>query len=122
MKINFSKVTKTPTDFTIKNDGLVMSGEIVYTSYAIAELKATLKGFVKVDCVSCDTTFTQTLDEVLELRLSDGLYNASNETLEDIIEIEDSIIDFDAVLESEIELIKNDYHRCDDCLNTIEEN
>ena len=122
MKINFSKITRTPTDFTISFNNLVMSGEVVYTKYASADLKASLKGSCEVDCASCGDTFTKELNEQLELRLSDGLYSASNETLEDIIEIENGTIDFDELLQSELELIKNDYHRCESCLNTTEEN
>jgi len=122
MKINFSKITKTPTDFKINLDDLAVEGEVVYTKYALADLKATLTGLLEVDCVSCGETFKEKLDETLELTLSDGIYTATNETLEDVIEIENSIVNFDELFQSEIELIKNDYHRCESCLNTTEEN
>ena len=122
MKIPFSRITKNPLAFKVEHENMVMQGELIYKSYALAHLNATLKGSLELMCDSCAENFSRDFNETLELGLSHGVYHQNNETLEEIIEIESSIVDMDELLLSEIALIKSDYHQCDNCLNTIEEN
>ena len=122
MKIPFSRITKNPLSFKVESKKMVMQGELIYKSYALAHLKATLEGSLELVCDSCGEHFSRDFSETLELGLSDGVYHQNNETLEEIIEIESSIVDMDELLLSEIELIKSDYHQCDNCLHTTKEN
>ncbi len=47
--------------------------------------------------------------------ISDGIYEDTDNIEIDVIESLDSVADLDEILESEIELIKSDYHNCDNC-------
>ena len=55
------------------------------------------------------------VDEKLHLLLSDGVYK-KDESDYLVIEIEDSLINFEDIIESELNSIRSDYHICDDCL------
>ena len=77
-------------------------------------LKAKLDGFIDVDCSRCAEKFNLKVNEDIEFFISDGLYD-SDEAQLDVIESFDSIVDLDELLNSEIELIKSDYLRCDSC-------
>jgi hypothetical protein len=58
------------------------------------------------------------LHDKVQMLLSDGIYNGSDETY-DVIEM-NGMIDMGEVLHSEIELIRSDYHTCESCKQTDE--
>ena len=55
------------------------------------------------------------VDEELQLLLSDGIYKG-DESEYLLIEVENSLIDFNEIIESELNSIKSDYHICENCL------
>jgi len=113
MNIPFRRITPTPTDFNIDHDGVTFSGEVTYTERNLALLKAELKGEITLTCDICAEDFATMLHEKIEILISNGIYSGSDERY-DVVEI-DEILDFDALMHSEIELIRNDYHSCNDC-------
>ena len=114
MKITLRKVTKIPLDFEIKSNEITFKGFLQYHSNKLILLKAKLDGFIDVDCSQCAEKFNLKVNEDIEFFISDGLYD-SDEAQLDVIESFDSIVDLDELLNSEIELIKSDYLRCDSC-------
>jgi len=71
-----------------------------------------LFGNVEVECIKCLKTFKKEIDEDVKFKIVKPPYKGFDEEY-DIIEMEK----FDPVLllESEAELIKNDYNVCDKC-------
>jgi uncharacterized metal-binding protein YceD (DUF177 family) len=112
MQIPFRKIGKVAQKFELKSDLLTFKGTLRYDSSSLLELHAQLEGEILLQCDICAEEFTEHIDEELEFFISDGAY--SGEEL-DVVEATDSIVDLDEILNSEIELIKNDYHRCSSC-------
>ena len=113
MNLPFRRITKTPTAFETDAQGVTLKGEVVFTERNLALLQASLSGEITLTCDICAEDFATMLNEKIELLVSDGVYKGFDDTY-DVIEIQETL-DLDALLESEIELIKSDYHSCEDC-------
>ena len=115
MKVILRRVTKTPLDFELKSDEITFKGYLEYHSGKLILLKATISGLLSKPCDICAEDFMLPLDEEVEFFISDGLYNNDNSLELDVIESFDGNADLDEILNSEIELIKSDYHSCPNC-------
>jgi len=115
MKIELRKVSSTPLDFEVKSDEMTFKGYLQYDADKLILLKAGLNGEIDVNCDICAEEFRLDIDEDLEFFISDGLYEKREESLLDVVESLDSTIDLEAILSSELELIKSDYHSCENC-------
>ncbi len=93
-----------------------MKGTLESTKRDFVLMNAHLSGNLQVPCDVCAEPFDIMLDEDVRLLLYNGVYNGSDDKY-DIIEVEISIINMDELLNSEIELIKSDYHSCETCNN-----
>ena len=114
MKIKLIKVGKTPLDFDIKSNEITFKGFLQYHADKLILLEVKLTGLIDVECSQCAERFKLNIDEDIKFFISDGLYKGNNSEL-DVIESFDSIADLDELLNSEIELIKSDYIRCENC-------
>ena len=117
MKIGFAKVGTTAIPFEISKGNLNFSGTLSKFSRYLIELEAKITGDLEVTCDLCAEEFTDSVNESVKFHHSDGLSKVENESLEDIVEIEDSIIDLDELLVSELELYKSNYFSCENCKN-----
>lgn len=115
MNIPFKRITKTPTEFETSAGGVTLKGDVVFKERNLALLQAELSGEIMLTCDVCAEDFATMLNEKIELLVSDGVYKGFNETF-DVIEIQETL-DFDELIHSEIELIRSDYHSCDNCKN-----
>lgn len=115
MQIVLRKITKTPLDFEVKSDEITFKGYMQYDSGKLILLKAKLSGKITTDCDICADEFKLDIDEDLELFISDGLYESSEEYPQDIIEVLNSVVDLEELMSSEIALIKSDYLSCENC-------
>ena len=77
-------------------------------------VKGRLVGDVEVECIKCLKEFNKAVDEEVKFKVVKPPFNGFDEKY-DIIEMENFSID--ELLNSEIELIKNDYNICNSCLN-----
>ena len=117
MKIGFAKVGNKAIPFEITKGNLNFSGTLSKFSRYLIELEAKITGDLEVPCDLCAEAFTDAVNESVKFHLSDGLSRVENESLEDIVEIEDSMIDLEEILESELELYKSNYFSCENCKN-----
>ncbi|MEA3227893.1 MAG: hypothetical protein U9P38_02350 [Campylobacterota bacterium] len=117
MKVTLRKITKTPLDFNVKSNEITFKGYLQYDSGKLILLKADLNGSVTTQCSSCGEDFQLPLDEKIEFFISDGLYNDEHNIDIDVVESFNSSVDIDEILISELELIKSDYHSCENCKN-----
>jgi hypothetical protein len=115
MKVMLRKVTKTPLDFDVKSNEITFKGYLEYHSGKLILLKAKLIGKLEKPCDICAKNFKLELNEDVEFFISDGLYEDDTSIELDVVESLDGFVDIEELLNSEIELIRSDYHRCDDC-------
>ena len=115
MKIEFRKVPHTPKEFNAEFNSVKIEGTFCKISQSLVKVDAILKGSTDVDCCRCGTSEIINVDEDLHLLLSDGLYK-KDESEYLVIEVENGLIDFDDIIESELNSVKSDYHICNSCL------
>jgi hypothetical protein len=114
MEVTLRKVGKTPLDFEIKSDKITFKGYLEYYTGKLVSLKADLIGSVVTQCNTCGEEFDLIVDEKINFFISDGLYSGDNIDI-DVVESFNSLANLDELLDSEIELIKSDYHSCENC-------
>ena len=114
MQVTLRKITKTPLDFEIKSNEITFKGYLEYHAGKLILLKADINGSVDAQCSTCGEDFDLMLNEKIEFFISDGLYDGDNIDI-DVVESFNSAVDLDELLISEIELIKSDYHSCENC-------
>ncbi len=115
MKVTLRKINKTPLDFEIKSNEIAFKGYLQYHSGKLILLKADLNGLLNTECSKCGEEFELTVDEKVEFFISDGLFSDEDSIDLDVVESFDSTADLDELLNSELELIKSDYHSCENC-------
>ena len=115
MKIEFRKVPQTPKELEVEYNSVKLEGTFCKISQSLVKVDAVLLGNIDIDCCRCGITEVIEVDEELHLLLSDGIYN-KDESEYLVIEVENNLIDFDEIIESELNSIKSDYHICKDCL------
>jgi len=113
MKIEFRKVPSNPKDFKVKFNSVEIEGIFCKMSSTLVKIDASLSGITQINCDRCGKEEDVPVNEKLDFLLSDGVY--TKETDELVIEIEDSFIDFDEIIQSELSSIQSDYHICDEC-------
>ena len=116
MKVTLRKVTRTPLDFEVKSDEITFKGYLEYHGGKLILLKAILSGLLQKSCDVCAKEFKMPLDEEVEFFISDGIYEDENGIELDVVESFNDMADIDELLNSEIELIKSDYHSCENCI------
>jgi|UniRef100_UPI0040486610 uncharacterized metal-binding protein YceD (DUF177 family) len=115
MKIEFRKVPQVTKELVVDYNSVKIEGTFCKISQSLVKVDAVLQGTTDIDCCRCGITEIIEVDERLELLLSDGVYK-KDESEYLVIEVENSLIDFDEIIESELNSIKSDYHICDKCL------
>jgi len=116
MKIGFVKVGSQPIPFEISKDKLIFSGTMVKFSRSLIELEAKITGILEMPCDICAEDFDNTIEESVKFHISDGICK-DDDSEYDIIEIDNSMIDLDEILNSELELYKSNYFSCSNCKN-----
>ena len=114
MKVILRKVTKTPLDFKIKSKEITFKGFLQYHAGKLILLEADLSGITDTECSKCGEEFKLSVDEKVKFFLTDGLYDGDDIEF-DVVENFNDSVDLNELLDSEIELIKSDYHSCNDC-------
>ncbi len=116
MKIGFIKVGTQPIAFDISKEKLTFSGTLVKFSRSLLELEAKITGSLHMPCDICAEDFESPVNESVKFHISDGICKDDDSEF-DIIEIDNSMIDLDEILGSEIELFKSNYFSCPNCKN-----
>jgi len=115
MKVVLRKVTKRPLDFEVKSDEITFKGYLEYHSGKLILLHAKLNGSLMTPCDICAEEFKLDVNEDVKFFVSDGLYEDDGTLDLDVVESFNGNADIDELLHSEIELIRSDYHTCDNC-------
>ena len=115
MKIEFRKAPQTSKELEVDYNSVKIEGTFCKISQSLVKVDAVLKGSTDIDCCRCGITEVIEVDEELHLLLSDGVYK-KDESEYLVIEVENGLIDFNEIIESELNSIKSDYHICNNCL------
>ncbi len=117
MKIEFRKVPTIQKDFCIDFNSVKFSGTFCKISQKLVKIESTISGNTDVACCKCGATFNIVLDEKVDFLLSNGIYSSDDERDSDkiIIEIIGDFIDFEEILQGELESLRSDYHICEAC-------
>ncbi len=118
MKVTLRKITKTPLDFELKSNEITFKGYLEYHTGKLILLKANLSGILIKDCDICAEEFKLSVDEDVEFFICDGIYEDDSDIELDVVEVLNDIVDMDELLNSELELIKSDYHSCENCIKS----
>jgi len=120
MRIVLRKVTKTPLDFEVESDEITFKGYLGYHNAKLILLKAVINGRLKKSCDLCAEDFYLEVNEDVEFFINDGIFEDDGNTILDVVESLNGNVDIEELLHSEIELIKSDYHLCDNCKESDE--
>jgi len=116
MKIEFSKLPRNANEFEINQDSVKFSGTFSRITGTIARINSNIIGNCDVECCKCASTINKSIDQEIVYTLSDGAISLKDERENEIIiEVNNHIVDFDDILNSELESIKSDYYICDNC-------
>jgi uncharacterized metal-binding protein YceD (DUF177 family) len=121
MKIDFKKINHSPLEFDLSDQDVKFKGNLKYHTRGLLLLDATLSGNIKIECDLCGSEFLMPIDESIEFFVSNGIHDQHDEEL-DVVEITGGIIDIRELLNSEIELFKSGYYRCENCKTEEERN
>lgn len=80
----------------------------------LLKLSGVLKGSITLICDLSGEEYDRALHESLGFYLSDGIVNLDSEHFEDIFECKDGNINLSEILDSELEMIRCDYHTKND--------
>jgi uncharacterized metal-binding protein YceD (DUF177 family) len=116
LEIAFRKIAKEALDFELTKENIKLFGKVFRKSSNLVLLKADLVGQLGHICDRCGKDLNVEINEPLEILLSDGIYKDEMDKI-DVVEFYGGAIDFDEILQSEIESIKSGYHYCDICKN-----
>ena len=114
MKIEFRKIPLNSSEFEIDSDSVKFSGTFSKISSKLAKIDGKIEGNIEVDCCKCGQSMDISLDEPTTFLVSDGVYSSEDEEYI-VIEVENHILDFDEILQSELESLKSEYYICDTC-------
>jgi uncharacterized metal-binding protein YceD (DUF177 family) len=117
MEIEFRKVPLQESEFEISSDSVKFSGTLSKISQKLARISAHICGRYNVECCKCGKEIELELDEKVDLLVSDGIYSSKEDEDSIVIEVEDHIINFDDILNSELESLRSEYHICKECEN-----
>jgi hypothetical protein len=114
MKIEFRKIPFEAKDFSFTSNSVIFEGNFGKISSTLAKFNAKMSGTIKSSCYKCGDEIDLNIDETIDFIVSDGIYSDDRHE-ETVIEVEDNIIDFDQLIDSEITSINSDYHVCSNC-------
>ncbi len=115
MKVEFRKVPLNATKFEISSNSVNFLGNFSKISTKLAKLDGQIEGKCEVLCCKCGDELSLQLNEPIELLLSDGIYSSDKDEELIVVEVDDHMVDFDSILQSELESIKSEYYICDNC-------
>ncbi|MFV0481708.1 MAG: DNA-binding protein [Campylobacteraceae bacterium] len=115
MQIAFKKVVKEGLDFSLHVKETKFFGKVYPKRDSLVLCQGDIKGEVSHICDRCGKDMVLDVNEKVEILISDGIYEGDTDEF-DVVEFYDGLIDFDELLNSEIEAIKSDYHYCENCL------
>ena len=116
MKIEFSKLPRNENEFELNSNSVKFLGTFSRISGTIARINSKIVGNYDVECCKCASIISKEINQKIIYTLSDGAISLKDERENEIIiEVNNHIVDFEDILNSELESIKSDYYVCSNC-------
>jgi uncharacterized metal-binding protein YceD (DUF177 family) len=115
MRVDFRKIDRSPLPFHLQQEKMCFEGTLQRYNRNLLLLQAHLSGKLKTPCDLCGEETLFEVDEDLEFFVSDGVYKLAENEEYDVVEFYDGAVDMEALLHSEIELLKSGYNICKEC-------
>jgi len=119
MKILFDKIGSSPKEFEYRKEHTLIKGTLHKNGYHRVNMEANLSGEISLDCVRCGVEFSYSLDNDLDLIISDEVIETKDSL--DILEFLDGVINIEDIVDSEINSLKSEYNYCKDCASSDED-
>jgi len=113
VKIRFEKVGHLVKPFHAESDGIKLDCTLEKGERHRVLLRGKIEGSLAVVCNRCGIAFDYPMTAPLNLTISDRIVESKDDL--DIIEFLDGEIDISFILQSEINMIKSEYHYCEKC-------
>jgi len=113
MKIEFKKIPYDGINFEVKKEDISFLGIAQKINKNLVKCTGIMKGSFLHICDRCGDEFTKSIKQNVEIYASCGLYD--DDKYINLIEFFDDFIDFDTMLQSELESFKCDYLYCNSC-------
>lgn len=113
MKRKFADISK--EDFKLSLGNITFEGCTSRKNRDFVTCKGKIYGDIKHLCDRCGDEFDLQVNEDVEVLTTDKMAKPSEDDLENIVEFLDGIVDFEAILVSELEAYKSDYFYCKKC-------
>ncbi|MCF6172982.1 MAG: DNA-binding protein [Campylobacteraceae bacterium] len=114
MKLQFKKIPTSGVDFDVKINDLRFYGVVEKISENLVKCKGVIEGSFDHNCDRCGEEFQKNVKEHNDIFISKGIYHDDGKLL-NLIEIFDDYINFDTILNSELESYRCDYLYCENC-------
>lgn len=123
MRVSFRKITTQSSPFSVSLGEIVCSGSFVKRNDGLVGVEGSLQGSLLLPCDLCGEEFELSLDEPFEAIASEGFYHPEedSENSEFVVEFLDGELDFQELVQGELESVKTDYHVCPRCQNRTDE-
>lgn len=115
LKIPFVSIEKEPKEFSLKFDKINFNGSLKRINTNLVSCIAVIRGDLSHFCDGCGEDIVLSVNENVNLLLSDGIFKDDLHQVVDLMEFFDGFIDLEAVYTSEIEAFKSDYFYCEKC-------
>ena len=113
MKIEFKKIPQSGIDFEVKQGNIKFYGNAKKIDKDLVKSIGTMEGSFIHICDRCGDDFEKNVNQNFEIYASNGIYN--EEKYDNLIEFFDTFINFDTMLQSELESLKCEYLYCEKC-------
>ena len=101
MKIEFRKIPFEAKDFSFTSNSVIFEGNFGKISPTLAKFDAKMSGTIPSSCYKCGENMDLEINETIDFIVSDGIYSDDKHE-ETVIEVDNNIIDFDQLIDSEI--------------------
>ncbi|MBV5278939.1 MAG: DNA-binding protein [Campylobacteraceae bacterium] len=116
MTVEFKKIPVTGIAFEVSLEDIKLIGNAKKKDKTMVVVDGKMSGKVIHQCDRCAEEFDLLVAEGVEVFASDGIYeDKGTGELLNLVEFFDGSINFDMILQSELEALKSDYHYCGKC-------
>ena len=113
MKIEFKKIPNGGIDFETEQEGIKFCGSAEKISKNLVKSTGIMEGSFIHTCDRCGEDFNKIVKQDFEIYAYNGVYE--DDEYDNLIEFFDGSVNFDTMLQSELESLKCEYLYCKNC-------
>ncbi|MFK5881697.1 MAG: DNA-binding protein [Sulfurospirillum sp.] len=113
MKIEFKKIPLSGIDFEVKQENIKFYGNAKKIDKNLVKSIGTMTGSFEHICDRCGDDFEKIVNQNFEIYASNGIHK--EDEYDNLIEFFDAYVNFDTMLQSELESLKCEYLHCKKC-------